>query len=178
MAFCTASWGAYRVAHSIIALIMHVGEGASATERAAGMVLHDKAHADSSTHSINSYGTRSKVASSSTSNPSTLQQSMSPTSKAAKRWSLSSPSMSTVRSNSPADDSPTTATGGEWTTVRETGDMSASGSSGKTAKASAVLPEKHDSDTNELFHGAETILIKHFCASAPAFSTLGVRKHP
>ena len=86
--------------------------------------------------------------------------------------------MPTVRSNSPADDSPTTATGGEWTSERETGDLSVSGSSGKTVKASVVLPEKHDSDTNEPFHGAETILIKHFCASEPAFSTLGVRKHP
>ena len=101
---------------------------------------------------------------------------MSPTSKAAKRWSPSSPSMPTVRSNSPADDSPTTATGGEWTSARETGDLSASGSSGKTAKVSAVLPEKHDSDTNELFHGAETILIKHLYASEPAFSTSDVRE--
>ena len=42
--------GAYRVARSIIALIMRVGEGASAAERAAGKVLHGKAHADSSTH--------------------------------------------------------------------------------------------------------------------------------
>ena len=36
--------GAYRVARSIIALIMRVGEGASAAERAAGKVLHGKAH--------------------------------------------------------------------------------------------------------------------------------------
>ena len=35
--------GAYRVAHSIIALIMRVGEGAFATERAAGKFLHGKA---------------------------------------------------------------------------------------------------------------------------------------
>ena len=40
---------AYRVARSIFALIMRMGEGASTTERAAGMVLHDKAHVDSST---------------------------------------------------------------------------------------------------------------------------------
>ena len=166
---------AYRVARSISALIMRMGEGASTTERAAGMVLHDKAHVDSSTHPNSPYGTRSKVAPSSTPNPSTLQQSMSLTSKAVKCWSPPSPSMPTVRSNSPADDNPTTATGGEWTSVRETGDLSASGSSGKTVKASAALPEKHNSDVNELLHGTETILIKHFCASEPAFSTLGVR---
>ena len=52
------------------------------------------------------------------------------------------------------------------------------GSSGKTAKVSTVLPEKHDSDTDVLFHGAETILIKHSHASEPAFSTSDVRKHP
>ena len=158
--------GAYRVAHSIIALIMRMEEGASDTERIAGMVLLDKAHVDSSTHPNSPYGTRLKVAPSSTPNPSTLQQSFSSTSKAVKRWSPPSPSMPTVRSNSPADDSPTTATGGEWT----------SGSSGKTAKASAVLPEKHYSDNNELFHDAETILIKHSYASEPSFSTSDV--HP
>ena len=133
---------AYRVARSISALIMRMGEGASTTERAAGMVLHDKAHVDSSTHPNSPYGTRSKVAPSSTPNPSTLQQSMSLTSKAVKCWSPPSPSMPTVRSNSPADDSPTTATGGEWTSVRETGDLHASGSSGKTAKVSLCLHQK------------------------------------
>ena len=49
--------GAYRVARSIIALIMRMGEGASDTERIAGMVLHDKAHVDSSTHPNSPYGT-------------------------------------------------------------------------------------------------------------------------
>ena len=42
--------GAYRVARSIIALIMRVGEGVLAAERAAGKFLYSKAHADSSTH--------------------------------------------------------------------------------------------------------------------------------
>ena len=36
--------GAYRVTRSIIALIMRVGEGALAAERAADKVLHCKAH--------------------------------------------------------------------------------------------------------------------------------------
>ena len=36
--------GAYRVTRSIIALIMRVGEGALAAERAADKVLHGKAH--------------------------------------------------------------------------------------------------------------------------------------
>ena len=36
--------GAYRVICSIIALIMRVGEGALAAERAADKVLHGKAH--------------------------------------------------------------------------------------------------------------------------------------
>ena len=53
----TLRWGAYRVTRSIIASIMRVGEGASATELATGMVLHDKAHADSSTHLNSPYGT-------------------------------------------------------------------------------------------------------------------------
>ena len=134
--------GAYRVARSIIALIMRMGEGVSDTERIAGMVLHDKAHVDSSTHPNSPYGTRLKVAPSSTPNPSTLQQFLSSKSKAVKRWSPPSPSMPTVRSNSPADDSPTTATGGEWTSVRETGDLHVSGSSGKTAKVSLCLHQK------------------------------------
>ena len=180
--------GAYRVTHSIIALIVRVGEGALATERAVGKVLHGKAHTVGSTHPNSPYGTRSKAASSSTPNLSTLQHSVSLTPKAAKRWSPPSPSLPTVRSNSPADDSPTTTTaGGEWTSAREVRDLSASGSSGKTAKASAVpspekpppLPPKKDkvpflpsslpnesalvtdseddSDTNDTFHDAETI---------------------
>ena len=46
MAFCKALRGA----RSIIALVIHVGEGASAVERAAGKFLRGEAHADSSTH--------------------------------------------------------------------------------------------------------------------------------
>ena len=42
--------GAYCVTCSIIALIMRVGEGALAVERAAGKVLHGKAHTAGSTH--------------------------------------------------------------------------------------------------------------------------------
>ena len=42
--------GAYRMTRSIIAPIIRVGEGASATERAAGKVLHGKAHTVGSTH--------------------------------------------------------------------------------------------------------------------------------
>ena len=138
LTFCKALQGTC----SIIALIMRVGEGVFVAERAAGKLLHDKAHVDSSTHPNSPYGTRSKVAPSSTPNPSTLQQSLSSTSKAVKRWSPPSPSMPTVRSNSSADDSPTTATRGEWTSVRETGDLHASGSSGKTAKVSLCLHQK------------------------------------
>ena len=41
----------------------------------------------------------------------------------------------------------TTTTGGEWTSGREARDLYASGASGKNAKVSAVLPEKHDSET-------------------------------
>ena len=44
--------GAYRVTRSIIALIMRVGEGALAAERAAGKVLHGKARTVGSTHPI------------------------------------------------------------------------------------------------------------------------------
>ena len=163
---------------SIIALIVRVGEGALATERAVGKVLHGKAHTVGSTHPNSPYGTRSKAASSSTPNLSTLQHSVSPTPKAAKRWIPPSPSLPTIRSNSPAGDGPTTTAGGGWTSAREARDLSASGSSGGNAKVSAVLPEKHNSDTNELFHSAETILLKHFYVSEPAFSTSGVRKHP
>ena len=119
--------------------------------------------------------------------------------KVAKRWSPPSPSLPTVRSNSPADDSPTTTTaGGEWTSAREVRDLSASGSSGKTAKASAVpspekpppLPPKKDkvpvlpfslpnesalvtdseddSDTNDTFHDAETIPDKAHAPMPPS----------
>ena len=55
MTFCKALRnleGAYRVARTIIALFMRVGEGASVAERAAGKVLHSRAHADCSTHQI------------------------------------------------------------------------------------------------------------------------------
>ena len=47
-----ATEGAYRVTRSIIALIMRAGEGALAAERAAGKVLHGKAHTVGSTHLI------------------------------------------------------------------------------------------------------------------------------
>ena len=50
--------GAYRVTRSIIALIVRVGEGALATERAVGKVLHGKAHTVGSTHPNSPYGTR------------------------------------------------------------------------------------------------------------------------
>ena len=130
------------MARSIIALIMRVGGEASIAERAVSKVPHREANADSSTHSNSPYGTRSKAASSSTPNLSTQQHSMSPTPKAAKRWSPPSPGLPTVRPNSSADDSPTTATRGEWTSVRETGDLHASGSSGKTAKVSLCLHQK------------------------------------
>ena len=103
MAFCT-----------IIALIMRVGEGASATERAAGMVLHDKAHADSSTHPNSPYGTRSRVASSSTPNLSTLQRFMSPTTKAAKPSAYRD--LVYLQLDPTAT---TTTTGGEWTSAME-----------------------------------------------------------
>ena len=153
------------MARSIIALIMRMEEGASDTERVAGMVLHDKIHADSSTHPNSPYGTRSKVASSSsTSNLSSLQRFMSPTRKAAKRWCPPSPILPPVRSNSPT----TTTTGGEWTSRREARDLYASGSSGKTAKVSAVLPKKLDPDTNEPFHGAETIPDKAHAPMPPS----------
>ena len=70
--------GAYRVTRSIIALIVRVGEGALATERAVGKVLHGKAHTVGSTHSNSPYGTRPKAASLSTPNLSTLQHSVLP----------------------------------------------------------------------------------------------------
>ena len=55
------------------------------------------------------------------------------------------------------------------------GDLSASGSSRGNAKVSAVLPEKHDSDTNELFHGAETISTLHaYTQSSSSSSPLTV----
>ena len=98
------------MARSIIALIMRVGGEASIAERAVSKVPHREANADSSTHSNSPYGTRSKAASSSTLNLSTLQHSMLPTSKAAKRWSPPSTSSPTVRFNSLAKDSPTTTT--------------------------------------------------------------------
>ena len=59
--------------HSIIALIVRVGEGALATERAVGKVLHDKVHTVGLTHPNSPYGTRSKAASLSTRNLSTLR---------------------------------------------------------------------------------------------------------
>ena len=114
--------GAYRVTRSIIALILRVGEGALATERAVGKVLHGKAHTVGSTHPNSPYGTRSKAASSSTPNLSTLQRSMSLIRKAAKRWSPPIPMLPTVQSDSPT----TTTTGGEWTSARETRDLSVS----------------------------------------------------
>ena len=83
-------------------------------ERAAGMVLHDKAHADISTQPNSPYGTRSKAVSSSTPNLSTP--------KAAKRWRPPSPILPTIRSNSPT----ATTMGGEWTSARETRDLSVS----------------------------------------------------
>ena len=48
----SAPEGAYRVTRSIIAPIIRVGEGASAAERAAGKVLHGKAHTVGLTHLI------------------------------------------------------------------------------------------------------------------------------
>ena len=70
--------GAYRATRSIITLNMRAGEGALALEHAAGKVLHGKAHTAGSTHPNIPYGTRSKTASSSTPNLSTLQYSVSP----------------------------------------------------------------------------------------------------
>ena len=80
--------GAYRVICSIIALIMRVGGELLVAGRAVSRISHRKAHADSSTHPNSSYGTRSKVASLSTPNLSTLQHSVSPTNKVALHWSL------------------------------------------------------------------------------------------
>ena len=70
--------GAFRATLSIIALNMREGEGALAAERAAGKVLHGKAHTAGSTHPNSPYGTRSKTASSSTPNLLTPQHSVSP----------------------------------------------------------------------------------------------------
>ena len=114
--------GAYRVTRSIIAPITRAGEGLLAAERAAGKVLHGKAHTVVLTHSNSPYGTRSRVASSSTPNLSTLQHFMSPTRKAAKCWCPPSPILPTIRSNSPT----TTTTGREWTSARKTRDLSVS----------------------------------------------------
>lgn len=159
----TGPEGAYRVARSIIAVIVRVGEGAEAAERAAGKVMHGRGHGEASstststrapahaTATVNSpYGTRTKAASASTPNLSTLQRSVSPTPTpaAAKRWSPPSPSLPTVRSNSPAEDSaePAAATGsrGRDSTAAPPGkdvkDLSASASSCKTAKTTAVAP--------------------------------------
>ena len=117
------------------------------------MALHDKVHADNSTHPNSPYGTRSKVASSSTPNLSTLLRFTFPTRKAAKRWGSPGPSLPTVRS----DCHTTTTTGGEWTSAREARDLSASGSSGKTAKVSAVpllekpLPLTHKKDNSQSY---------------------------
>ena len=179
---------------SIIALIMRVGEGALAAERAADKVLHGKAYTVGSTHPNSPYGTRSKAASSSTPNLSTQQHSVSPTPKAAKRWSPPSPGLPTVRPNSPT----ATTTGGEWTSAREARNLSASGLSGMTAKVSdmpspekpPLLPPKKDksqvlpsslpnesalvtyseddSDANETFHDAETIPDKAHAPMPPS----------
>ena len=73
---------AYRVACSNATIIMRVGDGALATEPAAGKVLYDKAHADSSAHPNVLYRTQSKAASSSTPNLSMLRRSVSPTPEA------------------------------------------------------------------------------------------------
>ena len=135
MTFRKTLGGAYRVARPIIALIMRMGEGASATERAAGMVLHDKAHADSSTHPNSPRGHDRRPC-----------HRLYPTSRycsipyrGAKRWSPPTPSMHTVPSSSSAEDGPTaTTTGGEWTSAREARNLSASGSSGMTTKVSVV----------------------------------------
>ena len=78
--------GAYRVTHSIIALIMHVEERALATERAVGKVLHGKAHTVGLTHPNSPYGTRSKAASLSTPNLSTLQHSVLPGAALPLQW--------------------------------------------------------------------------------------------
>ena len=106
MTFCKA----LRRAHSIIALIMRVGEAISVAERAVGKVLHGKTHSAGSTHPNTPHETRSRIVPSSTPNLSTLQHSVSPTSKVAKRWIPPSPNLPTVRSNSLAKDSPTTTT--------------------------------------------------------------------
>ena len=82
--------------------------------------LHDKVHADNSTHPNSPYGTRSK--SSSTPNLSTLRRFISPTRKGAKYWCPPSPIPPIIRSNSPT----ATTTGGEWTSARETRDLSVS----------------------------------------------------
>ena len=131
------------MARSIIALIMRVGGGASAAERAAGKVLHGKAHADSPTHPNSPYGTRSKGASLSTPNLSTLQRSVLPTPKAAKRRSPPSPILPTIRSNSSADANPTNTTrGGEWTFVREARDLSAFDPPGRLQRCVLCLHRK------------------------------------
>ena len=114
--------GAYCATRSIITLNMRAGEGALALEHAAGKVLCGKAHTAGSTHPNSPYGIRSGVASSSTPNLSTLQCSISPTRKAEKHWSPPSPMLPTVQSDSPT----TTTTGGEWTSARETRDLSVS----------------------------------------------------
>ena len=50
-----------------------MGEGALVAEHAAGKILHGKAHTAGSTHPNSPYGTRSKAASLSTRNLSTLR---------------------------------------------------------------------------------------------------------
>ena len=73
------------MARLIIALIMRVGGGDLTVEHVVGKFSHAKIYTDSSTHPNNPYGSRSK----STLGLSTLQCSVSPTPKAAKRWSTS-----------------------------------------------------------------------------------------
>ena len=132
--------GAYRVTRSIIALIMRVGEGVLATERAAGKFLYGKAHADSSTHPNSPRGHDRRPC-----------HRLYPTSRycsipyrGGETLEPADPSLPTVPPSSSAEDSPTaTITGGEWTSGREARDSSASGSSGKTPKVSAIpSPEK------------------------------------
>ena len=98
MTFCKALRnleGAYRVARSIIALIMRVGEVASAAERTAGKVLPLKLMLTVQLTQIARMG-HDQRPHRSTPNLSTLQRFVSLTPKTAKRWSLPSLSLHTV----------------------------------------------------------------------------------
>lgn len=135
---CTPD-GLYRVARTVIALVMRVGEAASAAERATGKVLRGQSRGSQGpAHPNSPYATRSKTASVSTPDLSTLQRSISPPPRQENRWNPPSPSLSTVRSDILEEGN----TGPPGASKKDNSYLNTRSPSGKTARTGAYTSSR------------------------------------